>query len=65
MRVGNASPATFVGDDGEIYLDTLDDHNTLQVTTATGTCEVEFDYPEPTAPIPRIGPLTCIPEEAP
>ena len=65
VLVGNASPATFVGYDGEIYLDTLDDHNTLQVTTATGTCEVEFDYPETTAPIPRIGPLTCIPEEAP
>ena len=59
---GNPASATFVGYDGEVYLDVLDDRNTLQVSTADGRCQVAFDYPATSAPIPRIGPLTCIPE---
>ena len=62
MLAGNPASATFVGYDGEVYLDVLDDRNTLQVSTADGRCQVAFDYPATSAPIPRIGPLTCIPE---
>ncbi|WP_081974820.1 fimbria/pilus outer membrane usher protein [Novilysobacter arseniciresistens] len=62
---GNPASATFVGYDGEVYLDALGDHNVLRVSTATGTCHARFDYPVSDVPIPRIGPLTCIPEEAP
>lgn len=62
---GHPASATFVGYDGEVYLDALGDHNILQVTTAAGTCRAGFDYPDTGAPIPRIGPLTCTPEESP
>lgn len=62
---GKPASMTFVGYDGEVYLDALDSHNTLQVSTAGGTCRVSFDYPASTAPIPRIGPLTCTPEGSP
>ena len=62
---GGAASSTFVGYDGEVYLDTLAAHNTLRVSTAQGVCEIAFDYPSTTQPIPRIGPLTCHPENAP
>jgi outer membrane usher protein len=41
------------------YFDTLKQHNTLQVTTNSGTCSVQFDYPAKTEGIPQIGPLAC------
>lgn len=63
--VGKPGSATFVGYDGEVYLDTLGDANILQISTAGGTCQVSFDYPVTAAPIPRIGPLTCTPENSP
>ncbi len=62
---GNPASATFVGYDGEVYLDALDSHNTLNVSTATSSCQVSFDYPATPAPIPRIGPLVCTPEASP
>ncbi|MGY1425195.1 fimbria/pilus outer membrane usher protein [Lysobacter sp. A289] len=61
----NPASATFIGYDGEVYLDALGDHNTLRISTATGNCQVSFDYPTTPAPIPRIGPLTCTPETLP
>ena len=62
---GTPESVTFVGYDGEVYLDTLGDASTLQISTAGGTCQVSFDYPVTAAPIPRIGPLTCTPENSP
>lgn len=53
---GQSAP---VGFDGMVYLDTLEQHNRLQVTTASGVCSVQFDYPVQAKGIPQIGPLTC------
>lgn len=47
-----------VGFDGVVYLDTLGDHNQLDVQTPDGTCRASFDFPK-AGGIPQIGPLTC------
>ena len=53
-------PSTIIGFDGEVYLDTLDEHNTLEVTTPSGeVCTVSFDYSKQGDEIPLIGPLIC------
>lgn len=53
-------PSAIVGFDGEVYLDTLDEHNILQVITPSGdVCNVSFDYQKQGDGIPLIGPLTC------
>ncbi|WP_227514346.1 fimbria/pilus outer membrane usher protein [Psychrobacter urativorans] len=53
-------PSTVVGFDGEVYLDTLDEHNTLEVTTPSDDiCTVSFDYTKQGDEIPLIGPLIC------
>lgn len=55
-----AVPSTVIGFDGEVYLDTLDAHNVLEVTTPTDTiCTVAFDYSKQGDEIPLIGPLVC------
>ncbi|MCC3701638.1 fimbria/pilus outer membrane usher protein [Rouxiella badensis] len=56
---GDQSQTVPVGFDGMAYFDTLKQHNTLQVTTNSGTCSVQFDYPAKTEGIPQIGPLAC------
>lgn len=38
--------SAMVGFDGLVYFDSLEQHNSLQVTTDTGTCNVQFDYPQ-------------------
>ncbi|WP_155859796.1 fimbria/pilus outer membrane usher protein, partial [Acinetobacter terrae] len=49
-----------VGFDGEVYLDTLDKHNVLEVTTPSGdVCKIGFDYQKQSDGIPLIGPLIC------
>ena len=49
-----------VGFDGEVYLDTLHEHNVLEVTAPSGdVCKVSFDYQKQGDGIPLIGPLTC------
>jgi len=54
------APSTVVGFDGEVYLDTLDEHNVLEVITPSGnTCNVSFDYTKQGDGIPLIGPLLC------
>lgn len=53
---------TVVGRDGETYLEDLRPHNALRVQTPDGACRVTFDAPATDAVIPRIGPLTCLPE---
>jgi outer membrane usher protein len=60
----STTPA-FVGYDGEVYLDALDAHNRLRVSTPDGSCSIAFDYPDTAQPIPRIGPLTCPVEHSP
>lgn len=55
-----ALAASIVGFDGEVYLDTLDEHNVLEVATPFGDrCQVSFDYQKQGDGIPLIGPLTC------
>ncbi|MGP9600684.1 fimbria/pilus outer membrane usher protein [Psychrobacter sp. AOP42-A1-21] len=54
------TPAAVVGFDGEVYLDTLDEHNILEISTTSGDiCTVSFDYQKQGDDIPLIGPLTC------
>lgn len=53
-------PSAIVGFDGEVYLDTLDEHNILEVSTPSGDiCTVSFDYYKQGDDIPLIGPLFC------
>ena len=53
-------PPTIIGFDGEVYLDTLDAHNVLEITTPTDTiCTVAFDYSKQGDEIPLIGPFVC------
>lgn len=53
-------PSTVIGFDGEVYLDTLDEHNVLEVTMPSGeTCTVSFEYFKEGDEIPLIGPLIC------
>ncbi|MFZ2842975.1 fimbria/pilus outer membrane usher protein [Psychrobacter sp.] len=54
------APSAIVGFDGEVYLDTLDEHNALEVTTPSGdVCKVSFDYQKQGDEIPLIGPFIC------
>lgn len=57
---GQKDAGALVGFDGEVYLDTLQDHNTLEVTTPDGMCQVSFDYHRQGDTIPEIGPLACL-----
>ena len=60
LLTNKSTPSTVVGFDGEVYMDTLDEHNTLKVTTPSGdTCHVSFDYIKQGESIPLIGPLIC------
>ncbi|SFL06904.1 fimbria/pilus outer membrane usher protein [Lysobacter sp. cf310] len=54
----DSGASAVVGYDGETYLDTLQELNTLRVDTADGTCSVRFAYPLGDG-VPRIGPLVC------
>ena len=58
------TPAAVVGFDGEVYLDTLDEHNILEVIKPSGeVCKVSFDYQKSGDGSPLIGPFTCQKEE--
>lgn len=53
-------PSTVIGFDGEVYLDTLDEQNVLEVTMSSGdVCTVRFDYRKQGDEIPLIGPFIC------
>lgn len=55
-----ALSSTVVGFDGEVYMDTLDEHNTIEVATPSGDiCTVSFDYSKQGDGIPLIGPFIC------
>lgn len=52
--------SAIVGFDGEVYLDTLDEHNILEVITPSNdVCKVSFDYQKQGDGIPLIGPFIC------
>ena len=54
------TPAAVVGFDGEVYLDTLDKYNFLEVIKPSGeVCKVSFNYQKSGDDIPLIGPLIC------
>lgn len=61
LRGQRGTPA-LVGYGGETYMDTLQAHNVLDVTTPSVKCEAVFDYRSEGNTIPRIGPLTCTKE---
>ncbi len=55
-----AVPSTIIGFDGEVYLDTLDEKNVLEVIKPSGDiCTVSFDYYKQGNEIPLIGPFVC------
>lgn len=54
----DSGASAIVGYDGETYLDTLQESNTVHVDTADGSCSVRFAYPAGGG-VPRIGPLIC------
>ncbi|ALN78284.1 type VII secretion system (T7SS), usher family protein [Lysobacter antibioticus] len=54
----NSGASAVVGYDGETYLDTLQELNTVRVETPDGPCSVRFAYPAGGG-VPRIGPLIC------
>lgn len=56
---GASGQRAVVGFDGMVYFDTLKMHNTLRVSTRSGGCSAQFDYPQKPRDIPQIGPLTC------
>lgn len=62
---GSSGQPALVGFDGDVYLDSLQQHNVLDVTTPSGTCRVAFDYHPKGNGIPQIGPLTCVKEGSP
>jgi outer membrane usher protein len=57
---GQNGNAAVIGFDGTVYLDTLDEHNLLDVQTPTGSCQVHFDFHKQGHGIPQIGPLRCM-----
>lgn len=57
-------PSTVVGFDGEVYMDTLNENNVIEVTTPSGNiCTVRFDYTKQGDEIPLIGPFICQQEQ--
>ena len=56
---GQSGEPALVGFDGEVYLDTLELHNELDVDTPSGACHVRFDYQKQGGGVSRIGPLAC------
>ncbi|MEP6940097.1 MAG: fimbria/pilus outer membrane usher protein [Rudaea sp.] len=60
---GKAGEPALVGFDGVVYLDTLDEHNLLDVETKSGKCHVRFDFHRSGDGIPQIGPLVCRSEQ--
>lgn len=60
QRTNTAVPPSVIGFDGEVYLDTLDEHNVLEVTMPSGDmCTVSFEYSKQGDEIPLIGPFIC------
>lgn len=60
LIVGQKDTDALIGFDGAVYLDTLEEHNTLKVSLPSGTCRVSFDYHKQGDTIPELGPLVCL-----
>jgi len=60
---GKEGEPALVGLDGIAYLDSLNEHNVLDVQTRGGACHVNFDYIRSAEGIPQIGPLVCRQEQ--
>ncbi|TAN11005.1 MAG: fimbrial biogenesis outer membrane usher protein [Burkholderiaceae bacterium] len=66
VHVNGAAGMAIVGYDGEVYLDTLANHNQLAVQTPAGACGAQFDYHKAAdGAIPQVGPITCAQEVRP
>ena len=66
VQVNGRAGTAIVGYDGEVYLDTLAEHNLLRVQTPKGACTARFDQqPQADGAIPRIGRLVCTLEARP
>lgn len=66
VQVNGRAGTAIVGYDGEVYLDTLAEHNLLRVQTPKGACTARVDQqPQADGAIPRIGPLVCTLEARP
>ncbi|SFN28497.1 fimbria/pilus outer membrane usher protein [Variovorax sp. OV329] len=64
VRANGKGGMALVGYDGAAYLDTLEEHNTLEVRTPTGVCVTRFDFRKSGNGIPQIGPLKCVKESS-
>ena len=62
---GQADHGAMVGYEGIVYLDTLEEHNVLDVDTGTGICRSRFDYQPQGEAVPQLGPFTCHKEDTP
>lgn len=63
VQVNGQAAEAIVGYDGQVYLDTLAEHNRITVQTPSGACSARFDqHNDASGAIPQIGPLTCTPE---
>ncbi|MDM0045084.1 fimbria/pilus outer membrane usher protein [Variovorax dokdonensis] len=60
----NGQASSLVGFDGQTYLDSLEEKNTLLVQTPKGRCTTRFDYVKNGQALPQFGPLRCIKESA-
>jgi outer membrane usher protein len=66
VRVRGQQDTALVGFDGAAYLDTLAEHNVLDVSLPEGgRCSTRFDYRKQGDGIPQIGPLTCLEKGTP
>lgn len=54
-----ADQHALVGFDGIVYLDNLQEQNTLRVETPSGVCAARVAHPGGRGTIPEIGPLPC------
>jgi outer membrane usher protein len=63
VRIEGQPAQALVGYDGVVYLEGLAAHNLLNVTTSSGLCRTQFDYPPDANGIPEIGPLVCVQEK--
>ena len=67
VRVVGATEAaeTIAGYDGMVFVEGLSGRTRLRVGSGAAACEVVFDYASDSAGIPTIGPLRCLPAQAP
>lgn len=60
QQKGQPNNPSFVGFDGETYIENLQTKNHLRIDTPTGTCYAEFDYIKDKNSSNYIGPIKCL-----